>query len=685
MGYRNGPGATRHRDWGNGTAGEGRALRDEKKNAAGASPWVIQDGWTTSRVDLLSLVPLGAILALVALVAAFVWVVDRGETEQHRTKLATDALWVEQTLRFQLSIDEDMLARLALDAAGGTSVQVLEARERLHIASNPEVLSIVWHDAARRVTRAVPGLSGDDDARLPDLILRTGLVLSRPVYGDITGDTVSFGLAVGGGGVVTATISLPLLLERHIPWWIAEQYGVRLTDTGGNTLAVRARRALDGDAPNHSISFDPPLRGTVLTITPYKRPAGFLDTLLIGVIASLALFAIMALLTLQRSARRRRRAEKLLQGEIAFRHSMEESLTVGLRAKDHEGRILYVNSAFCKLVDWPAEDLVGRLPPMPYWAPDRMQETLDRQAALARGQARPQAFETGFRRRDGTMIDVQVFEAPLIDAGGVHRGWMGSVIDITEVKRAARAARSQDEAMARTGRLVTLGEMASTLAHELNQPLSAIAGYATGALNLLDQQQADGAMMRLAVEKVATQAGRAGQIIRRIQDLVKKREPRLDALSLPDVIQETVGFLSAEAREQRVAIETMLHPVPVVRADRILIQQVLINLIRNGMEAMADGRRRGDTLTVTLDTTADGDARIEVADPGHGIEPALADHVFDAFTSTKPHGMGMGLNICRTLVELHRGQLSFRRGAVAGTVFTVILPAQAKGAELAAE
>ncbi|PWR26048.1 PAS domain-containing sensor histidine kinase [Zavarzinia aquatilis] len=668
-----------------GTVGGAAVPRDGKDKTRSESPWVIQDGWTTSRVDLLSLVPLAAILALVALIGAFVWVVDRGEAEQLRTKLATDALWVEQTLRFQLSVDEDMLARLALDAAGGGSPDILEARERLHIASNPEVLSIVWYDAGGKVIRAVPGLPDPEDAALPQLILRSGKIVSRPIYGDIAGDTVTLGLAIAGGGVVTATISLPLLLERHIPWWIAEQYGVRLADTGGNALAVRARRALDATAPSHSIAFDPPLRGTVLTITPYKRPAGFLDTLLIAVIASLALFAIFALLTLQRSARRRRRAEKLLQGEIAFRHSMEESLTVGLRAKDHEGRILYVNSAFCKLVDWPAEDLVGHLPPMPYWAPERMQETLDRQMALAQGHARPQAFETGFRRRDGTMIDVQVFEAPLIDAGGVHRGWMGSVIDMTDVKRAARAARLQDEAMARTGRLVTLGEMASTLAHELNQPLSAIAGYATGALNLLDQGQTDGVMMRLAVEKVAAQAGRAGQIIRRIQDLVKKREPRLDPLSLPDVIIETVGFLAAEARELRVSIETALHSAPPVRADGILIQQVLINLIRNGMEAMAEGRRHGDMLRVTLDTTAEGDAQIEVADLGHGIEPALADHVFDAFTSTKPHGMGMGLNICRTLVELHRGQLTFRRGREAGTIFTVILPALAKGSEQAAE
>ncbi|WP_202947458.1 two-component system sensor histidine kinase NtrB [Sinorhizobium sojae] len=651
------------------------ALREREGTRPGEDPWSTDAREQGGRTDLLSLVPLAAIVALVVLVAALVWIVSRSEAEQARTKLATDALWVEQTLRFQLSVDEDMLVRLALEASGGTRAEVLDARARLHIANNPEVLSIVWHDATGTVIRAVPGLDSTPDQRLVERMVLSRTVSARPVFGEVENQRFSMGVWLqGGAGIVTATISVPLMLERHIPWWIAEQYGVELADAGGSVIASRAKRSPDPQNPTHTISFDPPLPGTVLRIASYDPPAAFVNTLLVAVIAGLAVFAILALLTLYRSAQQRRRAEQRLEGEMAFRRSMEESLTVGLRAKDHEGRVLYVNSAFCKLVGWPAAELVGRSPPMPYWSPDRLEETLARQRALTEGGAVSQAFETRFRRADGSEIDVQVYEAALIDAAGRHRGWMGSIIDITDTKQAARLARAQDESMARTGRLVTLGEMASTLAHELNQPLSAIASYSAGLANLLQQGEAEPAVLRPAVEKLSLQANRAGQIIRRIQDFAKKRAPRFGRLSLRDVVMDTIGFMLADARENRVRVVTELTDVGTVMADRILLEQVLVNLIRNGMEAMAEDRRRGDRLTVRLLQGDDGNASIEVEDQGGGIAPEVAGRLFDAFTSTKEQGMGMGLNICRSIVELHRGHLAHRPGVAGGTVFTVTLP-----------
>jgi two-component system sensor histidine kinase DctS len=628
------------------------------------------------RWDLLSFIPLVAIVALVALVAALVWVVARSDDERARAKLATDALWVEQTLRFQLAVDEDMLVRLALDGASGTAIDTLQARARLHIAANPETLSVQWFDASGALVGSVPEGMQPAGQALVDTLLRSSATTARPVYGAAAAGLAPMALrrSEGDGGVVVAMVALPLMLDRHIPWWIAEQYAVRIFD-GTATQADRARRPLADGAPFHIISFDPPLPGTSLQITAYDRPAAFGNTALLAAIIALAAFSVSALLVVQRNALHRRRAEERLQAETAFRRSMEESLTVGLRAKNHEGRILYVNAAFCKLVDLPADVLIGHLPPMPYWSPDAVEETLARQHQLATGPAAPQSFESRFRRADGTEIDVQVYEAPLIDAAGRHHGWMGSVIDITEAKRSARNARLQEENLARTGRLVTMGEMASTLAHEINQPLGAIAAYAAGGLNLIEAGQANSPMVKTAFEKLATQAHRAGLIIRRIQDFVKKREPQLVPLDLAEVAAEAVDLMTAEAREMRVrlVLETDGPSPGPVLADRILIEQVMVNLIRNGMEAMAEGPRSGDQLTLRLGSEAGG-LRLDIVDQGPGISAQLEGHLFDAFTSTKSQGMGMGLNICRSITELLHGSLSHAPNPGGGTIFTLRLP-----------
>jgi len=663
--------------------GEGAHTSDDTANTPGpdtgkANPeiWGTESLMASRRWDVLSFIPLVAIVALVAMVGALVWIVSRSDDDRARAKLATDALWVEQTLRFQLAVDEDMLVRLALDGASGAALDILQARARLHIAANPETLSVQWFDQFGALIASVPEGMPVVGETLVQRLLQGQSTTARPVYGVPVGGNVPLALGRSGvgGGAVVATVSLPLMLDRHVPWWIAEQYAVRISDASG-ALADRARRAVAAGAPSHSISFDPPLAGTALQITAYDRAATFGTAALLAAIIALAAFAVLALLVVQRNAQHRRRAEDRLRAEMAFRRSMEESLTVGLRAKDHAGRILYVNAAFCKLVGLPAADLIGRLPPMPYWSPDAVDETIARQHQLSTGPALPQSFESRFRRADGTEIEVQVYEAPLIDAAGRHHGWMGSVIDITEAKRSARDARTQEDNLARTGRLVTMGEMASTLAHELNQPLGAIASYAAGGLNLIDAGQGDSPLLKTALEKLAAQARRAGLIIRRIQDFVKKREPHLVPLDLAEVAADAIGLMAAEARELRAKLALVAPdtPLPPVLADRILLEQVLVNLIRNGMEAMAEGPRSGHDLTLAL--TADvGGVRLDITDQGPGIPPDLAERLYDPFTSTKAQGMGMGLNICRSIIEALHGSLSHAPNPGGGTVFTIRLP-----------
>nr|WP_280923387.1 PAS domain S-box protein [Rhizobium halophytocola] len=358
---------------------------------------------------------------------------------------------------------------------------------------------------------------------------------------------------------------------------------------------------------------------------------------------------------------------------MAFRRAMEESLTVGLRARDHEGRILYVNNAFCQMTGFKADHLTGHMPPMPYWREDRIAETLARHDALNRSGLTVQSFETSFRRSDGSELDVQVFEAPLIDAHGRHRGWMGSVIDISDQKKAAELSRLQAQHMQRTGRLITLGEMASSLAHELNQPLAAIASYAAGSLNIL-RNDGNPATVIPAIEKLSAQTERAGQIIRRIQDFVRKRDPKFEEVDLASVIAETAAFLATDtsAAKALVTVDAGGEMAP-VRADRILLEQLMLNLMRNGIEAMTGTGTGQPQLEVEL-RSLPGVQVIEIRDRGTGISDTVAERLFQPFVTSKAEGMGMGLSICRTIVELHRGRLEHRPNPGGGTIFSVILP-----------
>jgi two-component system, LuxR family, sensor histidine kinase DctS len=640
---------------------------------------------TARGYDLIQAVPLATMFLLVALVAALLWFVDRNATESTRSTLISDALWVEQTLRFQLSTDEDAIQRLALDAEQpDVTNESLRNRMRIHLQNNPEVLRMALVADGGSPIVAVPSGSELVPATLPKIAIRTLKPVYSPLY-TVDGELLTdMSLHAGTRGTIIATISVKSLIARQIPWWITQKYAVQLVDAGNAVLSEKTRVEPVDEELVYKVAFDPPLAGTWLSIATYRVGSEFTYRLLTGAIVALSAFVMLSLLILYRHARRRRLAEARLSAEMAFRRSMEESLTVGLRARDHEGRVLYVNNAFCRMTGFAPDELIGRLPPMPYWPKDRVEETLSRHAALNAGGPRNQSFETRFCRKDGTELDIQVFEAPLIDADGKHHGWMGSIIDITEQKKAAQNARLQEESLQRTGRLVALGEMASSLAHELNQPLAAIASYAAGSLNILRDADAPRDMVINALEKLAIQAARAGEIIRRIQDFVRKRDPKFETVDLASVVLDTTQFLAADARSHHVTIETEIDTdLPSVRADRILLEQVLLNLMRNGIEAMQAIAPARKTLHIRV-TARDGYGVIEVKDCGPGIQDDIARRIFEPFVTSKSDGMGMGLNICRTIVELHQGQLSHRHHADGGAIFSLTLPMNHADVERAA-
>jgi two-component system sensor histidine kinase DctS len=337
------------------------------------------------------------------------------------------------------------------------------------------------------------------------------------------------------------------------------------------------------------------------------------------------------------------------------------------------------------MVGLPAEELLGKKPPMPYWAPEAMAEYEGRFRMVLAGQATPQ-FETVFQRSDGGRVPVLIFEAPLVDSIGRHTGWMSSILDITDRKRAEELNRQQQEKLETSARLATMGEISSMLAHELNQPLAAISSYTAGALNVLDRAGAgdglgpapvpaalDISMLRRALEQANTQARRAGQVIRSVHEFVKKREPRRERVAVQQVVDGIRALVELQARQSYVTLQVDIAPdLPPVLADRVLLEQVLLNLTRNAIEAMQDIAPERRLLRIEAAASA-GQVSVSVIDNGHGIAPEVAERLFSPFFSTKAEGMGMGLSICRTAIEFHGGTLTHADNPGGGTVFTFSL------------
>ncbi|HWV63745.1 MAG TPA: PAS domain S-box protein, partial [Oxalicibacterium sp.] len=411
-------------------------------------------------------------------------------------------------------------------------------------------------------------------------------------------------------------------------------------------------------------------------------------SLLVNIVILLSLGLVWSLIALWRDINRRLAAETALREQITFRTAMENSLVTGLRARDMEGRITYVNPAFAQMVGMEVDDIVGRAPPMPYWAPEAVDEYQKRFSQLAAGNVTPQGSETIFQHADGRRIPVLIYESPLVDNNGKQTGWMGSILDISERKRIEDLNRQQQEKLQASARLATMGEIASTLAHELNQPLAAISSYTTGALNMLEwqhgnDQPTDPGTLTHAFQMVNTQAQRAGQIIRSVHTFVKKREPTREAVTIKELVDSVMTLVELQAQKYFVAIRTDIPPgLPPVLADRVLIEQVLLNLTRNGAEAMQGVplEKRILRITAGLDDATPRNVVVSVIDQGHGIPPEVTDRLYSPFYSTKADGMGMGLSICRTAIEFHGGTLTHSDNPGGGTIFRFSLPALQKPA-----
>jgi two-component system, LuxR family, sensor histidine kinase DctS len=624
------------------------------------------------------------------LIAALVWLTRQYDLEEQQTNLVSDVLWMEQNLRFHMERNEDQLGQLAEEmfSSGRPSPQA-DARLRQLLSPDSALVQVLWLDPRGTVIGAQPPAGGappkgDEVDPVPSresfrLAASTGRPVYSPVY-PVAGGNAHFEVHVpyygedGLRGVVVGVYALDELLSREIPWWFSERYRVSAAYADGQEIASKSKVAPLSPHLEYEIPFEPPGHGVDLHVTAYRGETRWVPILLIAFMVILGTIIVWSLLQLRRHIGHRHTAEQALRDAMSFRKAMEDSLLTGLRARDLEGRITYVNPAFCKMTGYAADELLGRAPPMPYWDPEDLPSIEERQQQILTGNAPPTGIERRLIRKNGERFDALVFDAPLIDAEGRHSGWMGSVLDITEQKRMRELARQQEDRLQATARLVTMGEMASTLAHELNQPLAAISSYSAGCLNRLESENADPSELKGILAKLGKQAQRAGQIIKRVHDFVRRSEPKRELVDINALIREAIALVEPDSRKRLVRIEPALAPhLAHVPADPVMIEQVVINLIRNGMDAMADTPVAQRGLRITT-RSGDEQVLIQVADRGSGIPPEAAARLFQPFYTTKAEGMGMGLNICRSIAELHRGKLGFEPHPGGGTIFTFALP-----------
>jgi len=628
-----------------------------------------------------------ALLLFVIALAALLWLSERSEREDQRATLISDMLWLEQNIHFHLTRNEELLGQIS--PANVKSAASFEPYARALLMNETGLVQVLWIRTDGQVLHALP-IPGDltpaeDDPEAGAISVSRHLAdsLGKPTYSPpYTGLAKEWRFRVHVpifhdghlAGIAVGVYAMDRMLEKLVPWWLTERYRISVVSDAGTVLGSRSKVTAPEDDNSYQMPFDPPGHGLVFQAKPYRATTPLIGRLLSIALILLALLVVWSLWALRRHVQKRLAAELALREEHAFRRAMEDSLQTALRARDLEGRITYVNPAFCRMFGWSAEELVGQRPPMPYWVDEAFEETKALHDKILAGEGPEQGFEIDFKRRNGEKFTVLIHEAPLIDTQGRQTGWMSSLIDISDQKRAAEQVRQQQERLQATARLVTMGEMASTLAHELNQPLAAIASYNTGCLNLIASGNPNLTEIESALAKSLNQAQRAGHIIRRIYDFVRRSEPKTEICNIPELLEEVIDLIGADAARLKVRVVTDIQPrLPALTGDRVMLGQVIFNLIRNAIDSMRETYTSEPVVRISA-CLEDGAIHLQIADRGCGISADVAQRLFQPFFTTKTEGMGMGLAICRTIAESHRGRLWFEANPGGGSIFHLLLP-----------
>ncbi|HLL10459.1 MAG TPA: PAS domain S-box protein [Rubrivivax sp.] len=771
---------------------------------------------------------LSVLLFLAAIISAF-WYLRNEEIEREAESVKRDTELTQQQIGLRLLQNQEALIRMARDLVSRVSDSDEFVGQALAFTrERPEITHLSWIDA-RRKPRAShwallypvnpnpkPELSlpVEGQATEPEATFKAARDSRSPAYSrgfiDANGAAV-FQLHVplvernAFAGVLVVEYSIEMLIRHFVPADVSHRHMISVIDEKQNLLGSTVT-ALPGQASRRApivshAPLTPALNGLLLRGQGWRTSIGLVNNTLFWMVVALSVLTVWMLLGTWRHMRRRSQIQGALVQETNFRRAMENSMPTGMRAMDRDGRVTYVNAAFCQMTGFSTDELVGRLPPYPYWPPDRLEENGRLLQQELQGRSPAGGIEVRLMRKDSSVFDARMYVSPLIDPKGNQTGWMTSITNITEAKRirdqlsasherfttvlegldasvsvlsvqqgellfvnrsyrlwfgadarghqqlaggtvgsggdvgsnsgfvpeleddvdglsglptaelteagtsprevyieplqkwfdvrsrylqwtdgrlaqmliatditgrlrAEEQAAAQAEKAQVTSRLVTMGEMASSVAHELNQPLTAITNYCNGMVSRVRAESIQQEDLIAALQKTARQAERAGQIIRRIRAFVKRSEPQRQPAQAKQIVDDAVDLAGIELRRRNVAIHTYVaQRLPVIMVDPILIEQVVLNLLKNAAEAIDSAqlppqRRHIELRVVPRHTPEEGGViEFSVTDMGPGLKDEVLARLYEAFFSTKPEGLGIGLSLCRTIVESHRGRM----------------------------
>lgn len=664
--------------------------------------------WPTRRGVLWALL----VALVLALLVTLVWLAGRYEVSQVQSRLERDASEAVSDVRAALTRNVQSLQALQTQPSQPQAwVQEATAILREH----REMVRLEWRDA-QLATLAIADSPYQKplftrlarSATQSDVQIACGVArrLSGPAYSashflpqpdglglELIEMCMPLNSAGQNSGYLVATYALQSMLIELVGAQITRGQEVSFTEADGTRLAVYGTSRRGSRVFTALQLLDLPGNTLVVRMDSWRAAPDLFPNVLTALVSLMSVALVSVLALLGKDISRRLRAERELAEALAFRKAMEDSLVTGMRARDLQGRISYVNPALCQMTGYSAAELVGITSPMPYWPPELADEYQQRQAVRLSGNLPTgQGYESVFLRKDGTRFPVLIIEAPLINALGTQTGWMSAILDMTEQRRMEELSRASQERLQASARLATVGEMASLLSHELNQPLAAISSYATGSINMLQAHASLSPQdVEHAMRRIGEQAERAGKVIKSVHDFVRRRNQAHEHVRPIALFDAIMPLVSLQARKLGVRVSVQCVPdLAAVDCDRTMVEQVLLNLARNAMQAMERVPMPERVLELSAKTTARLSAQPDVpsegelpksswmeftvTDQGVGIDAPTAERLFTPFFTTKQEGMGLGLSLCRTVVEQHGGFLAFEPRKPRGTVFKFTLP-----------